>query len=516
MSDAKAKENWDRYTYARDNGHIDFLQKDYRCRNYFYGFQWNPATEAKLKGVGRPVLTINKVFSTLNTISGEQITSKADVSFKNTEAGNEETAAALDKLWIHIAKNNGLGFLEEEVFDSGAICSRGYFDLRPSFKTNLLGEVKIKYVKSRNVVLDPDADTYDPDEWNEVFTTSWMAPLQIGMKYGDKFRKELESRGGSNFFYGYDSVDGLMTTFGGRQIPVGHENAFLPDTNIRRYVRILERQYKQRATKEHFVDTQTGDMRVIPSTWDRERIQGVMQRYGLDVLNRPTEVIRWLTTADNLVLFDSESPLKHFTIVPYFPFFHEGHTMGMIEQLISPQDLLNKSASQELHIVNSTANSGWKVKAGSLQNMEIEDVEERGAETGIVFELADVADLEKIQPNQIPTGLDRIGFKADNWLKEISGVSDSKRGFDRADVAAKAIQAKQAAGSINLIKAFQNLVRTRHILARNTLDIIQEFMPEERTFRILSGGLIQEPEQVTVNQVQDDGSILNDLTVGKY
>src|SRR6185437_781403 len=108
-----------------------------------------------------------------------------------------------------------------------------------------------------------------------------------------------------------------------------------------------------------------------------------------------------------------------FTQVPFFPYFRRGRTMGIVENLLDPQELLNKTSSQELHIVNTTANSGWKIKKGSLKNMDADEVEQRGAQTGVVFELDDVNDMEKIQPNQIPTGVERITYKEEEHIKTI-------------------------------------------------------------------------------------------------
>jgi hypothetical protein len=148
--------------------------------------------------------------------------------------------------------------------------------------------------------------------------------------------------------------------------------------------------------------------------------------------------------------------------------------------------------------------------------MDIEELEAQGAQTGVVLELDDVNSAEKITPNQVPTGLDRIAFKADENIKEISGVSDSKRGFDRADVAAKAIMAKQQAGSINLAVPLSNLVRTRHMVAGRVLDIVQEFYTEERLISYNKPGLQGDNEQIKLNERTPEGSISNDLTIGEY
>jgi hypothetical protein len=518
----KARENHLQYVYARDNGHRTYVDKSLKCNAFVAGKQWDENIEKKLKSEGKPVLTINKVFANLLTAAGEQIATSSDISFKPTPSGNEETANALTKMWISIANANSLRWTREEVFLSGAIGSRGFYDLRMSFDDNMMGEITIKKAKAHNIVIDPDAYSYDPDDWNEVFHTCWLSPDDILKDYpnsGDA-AKELATRERPNVLdsLGYDVIDHKQSTFG-QFNSIGPSVGDMKDTDkkLRRYIRVIQRQYKDFTSKKHFVDRVTGDMRVIPDTWERERIVLAVQQYNLAVLDKKVKIIRWRDSADDILLFDNEkSSYKHFTYVPYFPVFIEGQTYGLIENLLSPQELLNKATSQELHIVNTTANSGWKVKTGSLKNMTADELEARGAETGVVLELDDVGDADKITPNSIPTGLDRVGFKAEEHLKEIIGISDSKRGFDRADVAAKAIRAKQQAGSINLSVVFNNMLRTDHILARNTMDLMQTFYTEERVVSYTTNTLNPKTETVTVNQLTPEGHIANDLTIGEY
>jgi hypothetical protein len=204
--------------------------------------------------------------------------------------------------------------------------------------------------------------------------------------------------------------------------------------------------------------------------------------------------------------------------VPYFPHLRNGHTLGLVENLLDPQEVLNKVTSQELHVINTTANSGYKVKAGALANMTIEELEQKGAQTGLVIEVNGDPDkdVQKIAPNQVPQGLDRVSYKAEESIKTISGVSDSMQGMDRADVAAKAIQTKRQAGSTNLVKPLDNLIRTDSLVARNILDLIQEFYTEERLITITKNGMTGETEDIAVNQVTPEGTIMNDLTLGEY
>lgn len=188
----------------------------------------------------------------------------------------------------------------------------------------------------------------------------------------------------------------------------------------------------------------------------------------------------------------------------------------MVENLLGPQELLNKSSSQELHVINTTANSGWKLKHNALRNMSVAELEQRGAQTGLVLELEDIGDAEKIQPNQVPTGLDRVSGKAEEHIKGISGVSDYMQGFAREDVSSKSVIANQRSGFTNLVKVMDNLIRTDHLLARNILDMVQEFYTEERIVTITKDRLSGETEQVEVNTPTAAGVIKNDLTVGNY
>ena len=194
----------------------------------------------------------------------------------------------------------------------------------------------------------------------------------------------------------------------------------------------------------------------------------------------------------------------------------------MVKNLISPQEQLNKISSQELHIVNTTANSGWITEEGSLINMTNEDLTERGAETGLhIVHARGTAAPSKIQPNQIPTGIDRITQKAAHNIKEISGVSDAMLGYESAEVSGVALESKQARGQIQIQVPLDNLARTRHMLAEKMLELIQQFYVEERLIQI-TNPMMPDPtasdaqDSVVVNQMTPEGTILNDLTLGEY
>lgn len=513
-----ANEVWCRYAWLRDNGHLDFVKKSTVCEDFFVGLQWDPNDLALLKSYRRPALTINKIISTISNVMGEQIFNRTDIAFKpRNEGATSEVADALTKVFMQIGDSNQLNWVRSDVFADGIVGSRGFFDVRLDFTDSLRGEVRIEQLNPKNVLIDADADEYDPDKWGDVIITKWMSPDQIEMLYSKADADLLRGRQDSYFPYGYDSIDRDRDRFGHPRSMYTYNTGPDSGDNNTRNIRVIERQWRKLDRVLHFVDVGTGDTRMVPADWDQSRIQQHMtQNPNLALTKKLIQRIRWTVVADNVVLHDDWSPYKHFTVVPYFPYFRRGRTVGLVENLIGPQELLNKVSSQELHVVNTTANSGWKVKRNALQNMSVGELEQRGAQTGLVLELDELTNAEKIQPNQTPSGLDRISYKAEEHIKSISGVSDYMQGFAREDVAAKSVQTNKQSGQANLAKVMDNMNRTDFILARNVLDMVQEYYTEQRLLYITTDRLTNTTEQLTVNQPTPEGMIVNDLTLGEY
>jgi hypothetical protein len=150
--------------------------------------------------------------------------------------------------------------------------------------------------------------------------------------------------------------------------------------------------------------------------------------------------------------------------------------------------------------------------------MTPDDLEEHGAETGLVLEYARGTNPPtKITPNSIPTGLDRIGQKAAINIKAISGVNDSMLGSDSAEVSGIAMREKSARGAIMIQVPLDNLKKARQYLAEKVLNLIQTFYSEQRLIQITDESDPLKPrEEIVINQLTPEGQIVNNLTIGEY
>jgi hypothetical protein len=526
LSAAKEEEitrtQWDRYERARDNGHLDYVDMAKKCDEYYQGQQWDDDDAAMLESEGRPALTINTILPTINTILGEQSQRRADIQFKPRRSGSNDVASTLNKLYMQIADNNKLDWVEQQVFSDGLILDgRGYFDVRMDFSDHVEGEVRITAKDPLDILIDPDAKDADPKTWNEVFETKWMTLDEIEELYGKDKSDKLLFVAENGMSYGPDSVEYQETRYGDTDNETDVFGAGVPGDDEYRNVkslRVVERQHKKLARVSFFVDPDTGDQRQSPDAWNDAKAKKFAKKYNLSLISKVIRKVRWTVTCDQVVLFDDWSPYNQFTIVPFFCYFRRGRPFGVVRNLLSPQEQLNKIASQELHIVNTTANSGWMVESGSLVGMSSDDLEEHGAETGLVLEYArGTSPPLKIQPNQIPTGLDRIAQKAAANIKTISGVNDSMLGTDSAEVSGVAIQAKQNRGAIMIQVPLDNLRKTRHFLAEKILNLIQTFYTETRIIQVTNENDPLKPrEEMVINQETTEGEIINNLALGEY
>ena len=514
---------WDRYVRARDHGHLDYVHMAKRCDDFYRGEQWDEDDLMALDSEGRPALTINTILPTVNTILGEQSSRRADIKFKPRRGSDQATADTLTKLYMQISDNNKLDWVEQQVFSDGLIMDgRGYFDVRVDFSDHVEGEVRITAKDPLDILIDPDAKDADPKTWNEVFETKWMTLDEIEESYGKKKAEQLQFIAENGNSFGRDSIEYEEQRYG----DINPEDDLFgtsvsPDDEDYRNVRalrIVERQYKIMSRVTCFVDPETGDQREAPDAWSDTKNKKFAKEYGLSMYSKMKRKVRWTVTCDKVVLHDDWSPYNDFTIVPFFAYFRRGRPFGVVRNLLSPQEQLNKIASQELHIVNTTANSGWMVESGSLVGMTPDDLEEHGAETGLVLEYARGTNPpSKITPNTIPTGLDRIGQKAQTNIKAISGINDSMLGSDSAEVSGVAIQAKQNRGVVMIQVPLDNLKKSRQYLAEKILNLVQTFYTERRVIQITNEEDPLKPrEELVINDITPEGEIINDLTLGEY
>jgi hypothetical protein len=427
------------------------------------GLQWSEEDRQALLEAGKPCFEFNQILPKINAALGYQIANRMDIAFRprNGQA-TDDVAGTLSKVAMQVGDNVDLHWKETQVYADGLIQQRGYFEIKVDYEDSLLGEISVEALDPMDVIPDPDAKSYDPDSWSDVVVLRWMTYDEIEANYGEEARAKLEVEAPDEEDFGDDFDDEERNRFGdSTNIGVDRLGEMTVGDGCKR-VRVVDRQYWRMERAECIV-TDTGDIRPVEGM-PEQRIADIIAAGGFRTKRRIRRV-RWTVSTMNHILHDDWSPFNHFTIVPFFPFFRRGLHIEM-----------KKDAKQE-HMPR------------------------------------------KIQPNQIPQGLDRIVDRSAMLLEQATGINEAMMGQRGPETSGIAIQSRQFAAQQQLSVPLDNLARTRHLLAGRMLEIIQSFYDEPRILRITETDDRGRPitQSLPVNMPYEDGSgIFNNLTLGEY
>lgn len=528
--DQLAFENWQRYLYGVSRGHREYTAMATVLEGFYTGGQydregrmlpgghWNEADLAVLDEQGRPAYEFNQVMPAVNAAIGYQISNRMDIAFRPRQGdASKELADVRSKVAMQIADNNNLHWLETDVFTDGLIQQRGYFDCRMDFDDNLLGELRISVDDPLDVIPDPDAKSYDPAGWSDVTKTRWLTADEIEGLWGAEARKKVEASGmghtGSADFGDGDLDVAARNKFG--TVSSRFDSTFVTH-GVTRY-RVIDRQKWVRELGQVAIHP-SGDIRPLNGDETPEAM-AEMQALGIQIVKRRYKRVRWVVSTIDTLLHDGWSPYDRLTTIPFFPYFRRGKTRGMVDNAIGPQKALDKGISQAIHIINTTANSGWQLEEDQLTNMTTQQLEEQGASTGLVLERKrGTPPLQKIMANPMPPGVEKLIDMAAITLKDVT-VPDAMRGMAASGESGIAIQSKQHASQQGLAVPLDGLARTRNLLGRWIDYAISKYYDSERVFQItktdMQGREIN--EALTINQFDPEtGGYINDMTAGEY
>ena len=511
-----ARRNLALYNAAMTSGGEDYHEQAFLNERYYSGQHWTVEEEAALGD--RPALTMNKVFKMVNTIRGLYSGSTYSIRAEPREIDNDSQRtvslnAAIDFVLDKIKYKR----LENSAFDDGIIQNRGYIDLDIGFDDNFLGSITGESIDPLDILPEPGAKTYDPEGWAYYLKLGWATLSTIEQSYGAKARELVKNAmGAAQCDWGTDGRGAPRKKFAGPNDYRTYTEMYYdagtekdPDWRIR----IIELNEKVLETRWVLVDPITGDTEKLPvgTTKAAAEMRANEEQYDLARKQIPT-VRQVITAGDNVTLYEGVHSRPFYTLTPFFPFFRRGVTPGYIDQIISPNDMLNKTLSQGVHTVSATAQAGWLAEEGSMVNIDDEDLEEVGAQVGLnIIYKRGRPKPEKIQPNGVPSGLDHLTTIANEMIDNISGFHDIDVAQLNSEPAVR-LALKQAA--LPFVAISESLTQTREIIGKKVIWYLQNYYKEPRRLKIK--GTDKETGQQTEEILDINVSEDTDITQGYY
>ena len=513
-----------------------------RCIEFVEGKQWSAEEIRLAEEEGRPWLTLNKIAPLVRLVLGYHRQNRIDTKYLPTDDSQsvEAIAEILTKIVKQISINNKEQYVSTEVFLDGIMGGRGYYDWRLDFERNDFGEIKGVAKDPFTIRPDPDADQYDPKTWGHCFEARWWNLDEVEFIFGKTVANlvsPLLVSGGYRGGVPSDILDYVeertpWRTFGGQQVGsfasgFGSIESYIASTvdPYRKNIRVVDCQHYVRVMQRCIVDLVNGDRHPIPEHFTPAAVAKMMQwcameyqmqgkPFTLRVQWRPVRRVRWTTMVGDIVCYDNWSPYRSLTQVPYFPYWRRGKTRGMVDDLIDPQREVNKRRSSQIDILTRIAHSGWTWEKNSLDEEEKVKIEEHGGAAGLNIEYKGNNPPKRIEPGQMPTGIERLEQAATLDLKEIAGINDSALGqVDRVQ-SGRAIEARQRQSVVGLEMYMDNMKRTENLNGEKKLELIQDHYTEPRLFKIQGDG--GHWNEIGINSRAATGDIINNVNVGRY
>lgn len=511
------------------------------CVDFLEGRQWTEAQLRELARQRRPALKFNKIAPLVRLVLGYMRNNRTDITYlpANDGPGTEPVAEILTKIVKQIGERNQLPWVDAEVFMDGVTTGRGFYDHRLSFKDNDLGEVQIKAVDPFTVFIDPDADSYDLNDAKHVTVSRWVDIEEIEFTYGPDAAALVKPFVGSQAatWGGFPFLD----ISGPEVTPIRsfgqvEDRSLLPFQDFfhtelidrtRKSVRVIDQQHYVTKWGPTFIDLETGDMLPVPAHFTRVEVEKALAHAAalgnpMVVDTRPIRRVRWTVMIGDAVVFDDWSIYQSYSLTGFFPYFRRGVTRGMIEDLLDPQREINKRRSAEIEIVGRSAHSGFLYHEKGVSPEMKALIKAKGSDPGINIEWTGDAHMkpERIQPAAPPTAMERLEQKANDDMRQISGVNEAALGIDDKVQSGRAWEARQRQAVIGIQMYLDNFSRSKELLGRRQLEMVQRHYSEERVFRIVGEG--GQTEQIWINRLTDPATgatladRLNDITIGRY
>ncbi|AAL49568.1 unknown [Sinorhizobium phage PBC5] len=471
--------------------------------DFYDNIQWTEEDAQTLRDRGQVPLVFNVTATTVDWVIGTEKRSRTDFKILPRRKEDDKPAGRKSELLKYLADVNKTEFHVSRSFADSAKVGVGWME--DGYQGDDEGEpLYARYESWRNMLWDSTATELDLDDGRYMFRSKWV-DADIGCAMFPK-RKALIERSideGDSFIsldaYGDEAMDEpeLENT--------GQRSTGLASDDVTGYqrqrIRIIECWFR--------IPDKTS--RISGGTFAGEIYDPLSRGHKVAIEEGDGEIIEKVSMRMYVALFTSAgllwlspSPYRH-NRYPFTPIWNkrrgrDGMPYGMIRNIRDIQSDINKRASKALHILSSN-----KV---IMDDGAVEDINELAEEIA-----RPDAIIVKQQGKEFKIDTDRelgqwhleLMSRNISMLQQVGGVTDENLGRTTNAVSGKAIIARQEQGSLATAGLFDNHRYAQQVRGEKTLANMEQFMSEEKKFRITNKR--GTPEYVAVN----DGLPENDI-----
>lgn len=399
---------------------INFFKNAQEDFEFYEGKQWSDADIKSLTDRGQAPIVENEIKPIIDKVIGQYTSQKTRIGYKGRNIGTDETTANILSDCALFVQQQADYEYEEKEAFTDGIKS-GFGVIETGIIEGIFPKVKLKYEDCLNIYIDPNSRRYDLSDAQYIHRAKWLSI--------DKARKSFPGN--------EDKItEGMTADVITNSIPTFKRENYYNLNN--QMIRLIETWYK----------AEDGSIRV--AVW-----------------------------CSNGLITDNASPYNH-GLFPFVVFFcdrkKDGEPLGLIRGLKDPQREINKRRSKALHLLST--NQAIFEEGGVKDEDQLREEMARpdGLLTyrkGYIFAVHKNIDLAQTQMGLLQESKDAI--------KRISGMD---QGYTQEVRSNAQLARKQAAEDIVIVPVFDNLRRTRKIIARHIYELIKQYFNDEMVFNV--------------------------------
>jgi hypothetical protein len=434
---------------------------------FYEGTMWSSDEIKELQDRGQAPIVENEIKPIIDKLEGQYVSQKTRIGFVGRNfPQDEQLGDTLSDLALYVQQQTDYEYEEKDSFKDGTKCGFGVLEAaidQNGYKPKIL----LRHEDCLSIYPDPFSKRYDWSDAEFISRAKWVSKVTVNSKYPDK----------SELIAGALNTD-LITN----SIPTFKKENYYDNKNER--VRLIETWYKT-YEKRKYAYTEGG-------LQDVSKIAKKSLK-GLQVVEKTVMKMKMAVWCVGGVLESGDSPYDH-DMFPFIPFFVDrkksGEPVGIVRALKDPNSEINKRRSKALHQMSTNQALFEQNAVADKDILRTEIARPDGLleyKKGYKFELNNNIDLAQTQMALLQ--------ESKGAIKRIAGQD---LGFAQEVRSNSQLQRKQQMEDIVVVPVFDNLRRTRKIVAKHIYELIKQFYDEEMVFNVTDDQ--KKAKMVTVDQ----------------
>lgn len=498
----------------------DAREKGLESEKFYEGGkgQWDDAIMDDLEDKERAALTLNYCESMIDFLSGVHRQHRTDWRWRPTEEGDSKVADILDVVTKNVAARSHMPMVENDVFESGAIVGRGFFEVTVDYSEHIKGRIKIgsfpwdaAFLGPHDSIIGEDLEYLTKKTWYSIANIKSMFPEhadEIEKMFADMMELAPSSKlreGRDN--YGAtvsESKDGVMD-ISPDLVDIAKKRIALLENWEKEYHKtyiLLDADYGEEGYTENMKDYANKDVRRFKTIDGLRMIEKIMTKFKI------TKV------AGDVILEEeySKLPFNNFDLIPFYAKKKGASFWGKIEPGKDAQRQINKTASKFTDIFNRVDNFGYWYDENTFDSPVDRNKALNGiTQPGFFLRCAD-AQKHPVREEGIrfPTevaNLWNMMIQNFRFITNIDPLAMGQTQGSRESGASIEMKTRQTLTGNEFL--FDNFSISKAIVGRHVVALIRDVYTPERVMRIISNQA--QKEQIMIGGKLLEGSRMDEM-----